>query len=110
MFERSEIGPMIARHIAPPTIDITRSEDPRLVNRPRFLMLRAKIVGNMIEWKKPIRTMAKTETRPELATETAAQTSEPPANRANRFGGEIRFIMPEPPKRPIMKPRMCGLQ
>src|SRR5260370_42097922 len=100
MFERSEIRPMIAGQIAPPMIDITRSEDPRLVNRPRFLMLRAKIVGNMIEWKKPIRTMAKTETAPELATETAAQASGPPANRAATCGAERRIGVPEPAKRP----------
>src|SRR5262249_60294250 len=106
MLERSEIRPMIAGHTAPPMIDIHRREEPRLVLRPRFLMLKAKMVGNMIEWKNPINTMASAAGVPEAVTATTAQINEPPANNANRCGGETRFMIPEPKNLPIMKTKM----
>ena len=56
--------PMIAGRIAPPRIAMTWREEPRLVNGPRFLMLSAKIVGNMMEWKKPMSTSAHTDPGP----------------------------------------------
>ena len=49
---------MIAGKNAPPMIAITNSEEPRFVSGPRFLMLSAKIVGNMMEWKTPMSTTA----------------------------------------------------
>ena len=58
MLDASEILPMIAGKNAPPMIAITNSEEPRFVSGPRFLMLSAKIVGNMMEWKNPMSTTA----------------------------------------------------
>lgn len=52
MLEVSAIQPMKAGHIAPPATIITSSEDPFLVNPPRFFMPRAKMVGNMIDMQK----------------------------------------------------------
>ena len=49
MFVASEMRPMIAGKIAPPMMAITMNDEPRLVNGPRFLMPRAKMVGNMME-------------------------------------------------------------
>src|SRR5439155_26166376 len=45
---------MIGGTTAAPMIAITSSEDPRFVKAPRFLMPKAKIVGNIIEWVIPI--------------------------------------------------------
>ena len=58
MFERSEILPMMGGTTAAPMMAMTISDEPRLVNGPRFLMPSAKIVENMMEWKKPISTTA----------------------------------------------------
>ena len=58
MFERSEILPMIGGTTMAPLMAMMSSDEPRLVNGPRFLMPSAKIVGNMMEWKKPINTTA----------------------------------------------------
>ena len=49
MLEASEMRPIIAGKNAPPRIAMTRSDEPRLVREPRFLMLNAKMVGNMME-------------------------------------------------------------
>src|SRR5438874_4891602 len=104
MLDASEMRPMIAGKNAPPIIAITRSEEPRLVAGPRFLMLSAKIVGNMIEWKNPMSTTAQTGIRPEVSTATVAQISEAAANRDNNRGGAIFFIIAEPMNRPAMNP------
>ena len=104
MLEASEIRPMIAGKNAPPTIAITRREEPRLVAEPRFLMLNAKIVGNMMEWKNPMSTTAQTGIRPDANTATLAQTSEAAANKDNNRGAAIFFIIADPMNRPAMNP------
>jgi hypothetical protein len=45
----SEMNPIIAGKRAPPIIEATNKDDPSFVYRPSCLMLRAKMVGNMIE-------------------------------------------------------------
>src|SRR2546422_11596649 len=104
MLDASEIRPMIAGKNAPPIIAITRREEPRLVAEPRFLMLSAKIVGNMNEWKNPMSTTAKTGMRPDANTAKLAQTSEAAAHRDNNRGARIFFIIAEPMNRPAMNP------
>src|SRR6266404_4946569 len=104
MLDASEIRPMIAGKNAPPIIAITRREEPRLVAEPRFLMLNAKIVGNMMEWKNPMSTTAQTGIRPDAKTATLAQTSEAAANKDNNRGAAIFFIIAEPMNRPAMNP------
>src|SRR6266853_4936198 len=104
MFVASEMSPMIAGRIAPPRIAMTWREEPRLVNGPRFLMLRAKIVGNMMEWKKPISTRAQTDAG--LFTERAMiiEVNEPAATIERRRGAGMLFISADPPKRPKHEP------
>src|SRR6202142_295283 len=98
---------MIAGNTAPPRIAITRSDDPRFVSEPRFLMLSAKIVGNMMEWKKPISTIAYTGSTPEANSAIVAQSRAATANnKSNRRGG-IFFPRPEPINRPAMNPNWC---
>jgi hypothetical protein len=43
------MNPMMAGQMAPPMIEATNKDDPSFVYRPSWLMLRAKMVGNMIE-------------------------------------------------------------
>ena len=45
---------MITGKIAPPTIAMITSDEPILVFSPKPLILSAKIVGNMIDMKKPM--------------------------------------------------------
>jgi len=104
MLEASEMRPMIGGKTPPPIMAITKSDDPRLVSGPRFLMLNAKMVGNMMEWKNPMRTTDQTEIRPVANNATAAQISEAAAKRDNNRGAAIFFIAAEPMKRPAMNP------
>src|ERR1700674_115098 len=104
MLEASEMRPMMAGKNAPPRMAMTRSEEPRLVNGPRPLMLKAKIVGNMMEWKNPIRTTAQTEMKPVANRATVAQMREAAAKRDNSLDAAILFIIAEPMKRPAMNP------
>ena len=95
---------MMAGNTAPPMIAITSSDDPRLVSGPRFLMLSAKIVGNMIEWKNPISTTAHTGTMPFPTNATVTHTRQPTAKIESSRGAGMRFISAEPVKRPDMNP------
>src|SRR6266446_3201755 len=95
MFHASEILPMMAGTIAPPIIDITSREDPSFVYDPRFFRLRAKIVGNMMEWKNPISTIAQTGAWPDASKTTSRQTSDPPANKLSSLGAGTFCMMAE---------------
>src|SRR5229473_985007 len=108
MLEASEMRPMMAGKKAPPIIAMTRSEEPRLVSGPRFLMLKAKMVGNMMEWKNPMSTTAQTDIRPVARKAIAAQISEAAAKRDSKRGAAILFIIAEPMKRPAMNPIWCN--
>jgi hypothetical protein len=89
-------------------IDMTNKDDPSFVYGPRFFKLKAKMVGNMMEWKNPINTMAHTGAAPEVKRTTRRQSSEAPANRLSSRGARTFYIMAEPVKRPIMKPAKCA--
>src|SRR6266403_1884 len=104
MLEASEMRPMIGGMTPPPMMAITRSEEPRLVNGPRSLMPKEKMVGNMMEWKNPMRTTDQTEIRPVASKATVAQISEAAAKSDNNRGAAIFFIAAEPRKRPAMNP------
>src|SRR5579884_1724488 len=107
MLVASEIRPMIAGRTAPPRMAMTWRDEPRLVSEPRFLMLRAKIVGNMMEWKNPINTTAHTEAGPLAERATMMETKEPAPKIERRRGAGMVFINADPPKRPSMKPIQC---
>src|SRR5580704_8354978 len=92
---------MMAGTIAPPMMDITRSEEPSLVYTPRFLMLSAKIVGNMTESKKPSSTTAHTGAVPVVKIATTVHTAAAVEKRPSSLGGATRFMIAEPAKRPI---------
>src|ERR1700730_13337872 len=96
MVDASEIRPIIAGKNAPPRIAMTRSDEPRLVSGPRFLMLSAKIVGNMMEWKNPMKTTAHTGTKPEASKTTVTQIREAAAKRDNNRGAAIFFLIADP--------------
>src|SRR5271163_2245368 len=104
MFETSEMRPIAAGTNAPPMMAITRNDEARLVSGPRVFRLSAKIVGNMMELKKPTRTIATTAGKPEETTLIDVQTSAPTPQIVKRRGAETRFNIHEPEKRPIMKP------
>src|SRR5882724_2370067 len=104
MLEASDMRPMIAGKNAPPRIAMTRSDEPRLVSGPRFLMLNAKMVGNMMEWKNPISTTAQIDRRPVATKATVAQISEADAKRDNNRGAAIFFIIADPMNRPAINP------
>src|SRR5229473_3403426 len=108
MLEASEMRPMMAGKNAPPRMAMTRSDDPRLVSEPRFLMLKAKMVGNMMEWKNPMSTTAHTDIMPVASKAIAAQIREAAAKRDNNRGAAILFIIAEPMKRPTMNPIWCS--
>jgi hypothetical protein len=78
--------PMMAGTIAPPIMDITRRDEPSLVYAPRFLMLSAKIVGNMMESKKPSRTTAPTGAIPVVTIATIVHTAAAVEKRPSSFG------------------------
>src|SRR5436305_9664566 len=107
MLVASEIRPMMAGRTAPPRMAITWREEPRLVSGPRFLILRAKIVGNMIEWKNPISTRAHTDADPPAERATIIEINEPAPKIERRRGAGTVFISAEPPKRPNMNPIQC---
>src|SRR5713101_1262075 len=92
---------------APPMIDMTSKAEPTFVYTPRFFTLSAKIVGNMIESKKPSSTKAHTETAPDPAIAVQVHRKAQTAKNPNNLGGAIRFIIADPAKRPIMKPIKC---
>src|SRR6266852_8992006 len=102
MLEASETRPMMAGKKAPPRIAITKSDDARLVSEPRFLMLNAKMVGNMMEWKNPMSTTAHTDIRPVASKAIVAQISDAAAKSDNNRGAAILFIIAEPMKRPAI--------
>src|SRR5882762_11831716 len=108
MLDASEMRPMIDGKNAPPRIAMTRSDEPRLVSAPRFLMLNAKMVGNMMEWKNPMKTTAQTDIRPVASKATMAQISEAAAKRDNNRAAAIFFIRAEPMNRPAMNPIWCS--
>ena len=70
-------------------------------------MLSAKIVGNMIESKKPSSTTAQTDTVPVKKIATIAQTAAAVEKMPSSLEGAIRFMIAEPAKRPIMNPSKC---
>ena len=84
---------MIAGKIAPPMIDATNKDDPSFVYRPSCLTLRAKMVGNMIEWKKPIRTTAHSGATPAPRRTTRRQTRVETANNESSLAAGTRFMM-----------------
>ena len=92
---------------APPMMDMTNKAEPIFVYTPRFFTLSAKIVGNMIESKKPSRTTAHTEIAPDPAIAVQVHRKAQAAKNPNSRGGAIRFIIADPAKRPIMKPIKC---
>src|ERR1700682_4406431 len=92
---------------APPMIDMTSKAEPILVYTPRFFTPSAKIVGNMIESKKPRSTTAHTETAPDPAIAVQVHRKAQTAKNPNSLGGGIRFIIADPAKRPTMKPIKC---
>src|SRR6059058_3375677 len=92
MLRASEMRPMIAGKNAPPTIAITISDEPRFVSAPRFLMPSAKMVGNIMEWKKPMNTTAHTGITPVASKATVAQTRDAPAKRDSKPGAATFFI------------------
>jgi hypothetical protein len=55
---------------------------------PRFFKLKAKMVGNMMEWQNPINTMAHTGAAPEAKRTTRRHSSEAPANTLSSRGAE----------------------
>src|SRR5258708_25710437 len=95
---------MIAGKNAPPTMAITSSDEPRLVSGPRFLMLSEKIVGKLMEWKKPMSTTAHTGITPVASKATVTQRRDAPAKRDSKRAAAIFFISAEPTKRPAMNP------
>src|SRR5260370_17760966 len=92
---------------APPMIDMTSKAEPTFVYTPRFFTLSAKIVGNMIESKKPSSTKAHTETAPDPAIAVQVHRKAQTAKNPNNLGGAIRFMIADPPKHPIMNPITC---
>src|SRR3954467_9318173 len=98
MLVASEIRPMMAGRTAPPRMAMTWREEPRLVSGPRFLILSAKIVGNMMEWKNPIRTIAHTDADPRAERAKIIEINEPAPKIERRRGAETFFIRAEPPK------------
>src|ERR1700678_3625938 len=104
------MSPMIAGRVAEPMIDITSSDEARLVYGPRLFRLNAKIVGNIIELKKPAKTTAQTAGDPVVLSATATQRNPPPANMESRRGAEMYFMIHDPLNRPIMKPNKCSFR
>ena len=92
---------------APPMMDMTSKAEPIFVYTPRFFTLSAKIVGNMIESKKPSRTTAHTDTAPDPAIAVQVHKKAQTAKNPNSLGGAIRFIIADPAKRPTIKPFKC---
>src|SRR5579883_60496 len=89
---------------APPTMAMTSRDDPALVSGPRFLMLRAKIVGNMIEWKNPAATTPATAADPDPRRARETEAAAPQAKIASIREAGIYFMRNDPAKRPAMKP------
>lgn len=70
-------------------------------------MLSAKIVGNMMERKKPISTRTHTDAGPLTESATIMEPKEPaPKIERSRAAGTL-FISTDPPKRPSIKPIQC---
>src|SRR6185437_7287442 len=80
------------------------NDDASFVYGPRFFRPRAKIVGNVIEWKNPINTTAQIGITPAAKIAITAQTTDAPANALNNFGGAISVIIADPAKRSNTNP------
>ena len=102
--------PMRAGKTPPPRIAITTSDDPRFVYGPRWRMLSAKIVGNMIEWKKPSSTIPANAGAPLVKITSKTDATLPIANAANMCAGRIFLIRADPANRPIMNPSRCSFR
>src|ERR1700680_2187905 len=89
----SEMNPIMAGEMGQPMIEATNKDDPSFVYRPSCLMLSAKMVGNMIEWKKPIRTTAHRGATPEPRRTTKRQTRVESENNESSRAAGIRFMM-----------------
>src|SRR5438067_10606451 len=98
MLVASEILPMIDGRTAPPRMAITWREEPRLVSGPRFLILSAKIVEIIMEWKNPISTKAHTDAVPPAERATIIEINEPAPRIESRRGAATVFISAEPPR------------
>ena len=70
-------------------------------------MLSAKIVGNMMEWKKPISTSAHKDMGPWTERATMMEAREPAPKIERRRGAGTLFISTDPPNRPSMNPVQC---
>jgi len=88
----------------PPAIAQISQPEPSSVSGPRPLIARAKMAGNMMEWKKP------TAIRPYMAVGPWARlaiimtTNAPMANAASTFSGAIARMTNAPRKRPTAMP------
>src|SRR6267378_1377538 len=87
---------MTAGTIAPPMMDMTSNAEPSLVYTPRFFTLSAKMVGNMMESKKPSSTTAHTGAAPDPRTAVKVHRKAQTAKNPNSLGGAIRFIIADP--------------
>ena len=67
-------------------------------------MPRVKIVGNMIEWNRPIRISDHIATGPCVSVAIIATTKAPIENTARTLAASKRCMIAEPAKRPTIMP------
>src|SRR6516165_5147769 len=108
MLVRSDMKPMTAGTVAEPMIDMTSNDEARFVYGPRFFRLSAKMVGNMIELKKPANTTAQIAATLDVASATTTHRNPPAAKIDSSRGGATYFMIADPVNQPSMKPNRCS--
>src|SRR5882672_12959617 len=88
---------------APPTIDMMRNDEARLVRGPRPWTASAKMVGNMIDMKKKSARSAWSETPGIAATTTRQRATLMAAYSVRSLRGAIQVMRSVPTNRPAMK-------
>lgn len=91
--------------MAPPTMAVQMMPEAAPVNLPKPLVASEKMVGNIIELKKPINSNAHIDTfPPPNRMATAISTTAAVALKARYLEGAIRCIRSAPKKRPTIAP------
>ena len=101
---RSAITPVNSGMIAPPEIATFKMPEPSAARSPSPSLARVKMVGNMMEFIRPIASRLQHDTAPRLLAERRSSRMAPQETKASTLPGLNRVNTAEPTKRPISAP------
>src|ERR1700742_1894113 len=100
----SAVAPVMMGTMAPPTMATQITPEPSAVRGPRPSDASAKMVGNMMELKRPMESSDQPDTAPAVLAEIKSSSTTMVALKASTLPGETYFSTKAPMKRPTNAP------